>query len=404
MVPGKLLVAACVSVVLAGGVLIAQGQPSPKPPAPITIDVPGVHDGVVSLQTAGAWPLTIRLMANNAIGIGVYRFPDVFPTGSQQGFIVFQDPDGCFSLASTPSGSGCPGVGKVDESYLEFTPTINLPNLPKSPIENVPTVPLGESPSLVAWAPPEGQPSETNPGANSTEHSIGPLVGSIDVNDNYGYGASPNLPGLVILSDTGVGLVWDPYFNLAHPKTARNLAGLVNSVAWTLNDCIGWKTISDGCDVGRTSVTAHINVPGVSGGAPYRGLFTPVVRVDFNYPNSASQWEDISYQIDGQAWKTGGTLSALHADLASRVTTLRVFVVNGRGPSELSDLNGDDRVTAKDAVLAGYHLLSGEKIIRFWTYHQEEAFLLGVAYDKNGNGMRYPPAPAGGGGMTGIPR
>jgi hypothetical protein len=406
MSPGRILVAVCVSVALAGAVLLAQGKPAPKPPDPITIDVLGVKRDVTSLQTAGAWPLTIRLVANNALGIGVHRFPDTFPPGPQQGFVVFQDPDNCLWLAATPSGSGCPGVGKVDETYLEFTPTINLPDLAQATVENVPPVQLGEGPALTAWKEPAGLPSPENPGSNTDTYAVGPSVGSYGVNDNYGYGASPNLPGLVILSDTGVGLVWDSYFNLAHPKTARNLGGLVNSVAWTLNDCVGWKVPSDGCDVGRTGVTAHINVPGVTPRAPYKGLFTPVVRVDFNYPDSSFHFADVAYQIDGREWKTGKSLSDLSSELASWVTTVRVFVVSGRGPDELTDLDGDGLVTAKDAKLAGYKLLSDEEVIRFRTYHQEEAYLLGVPFDSSWglSGMSYPPAPAGGGGMTGIPR
>jgi len=396
----RFVIAVCVSACLAGGLVLTQG---PDYSNAVTIEIPGTKDGVVSLQTAGGWPLTIRMVANDPEGIGVYQYPDVYPASPQQGFIVFGDPDGCFSLASAPP-LGCSSTLPPDETYLEFTPALNMPDLVKSRVDNVPAARLGEAPTLKGWTGTNGRNNKVfqiGPGVGASSRLPCDDSGSNEGCDNYGYGASPNVPGLVILSDTGVGLGWNPNsFRLT--GVSRNLAGLMNSVTWTLNDCIG--TDSDGCEYGRTSVTAHMNVPGVVPAAPYHALFTPVVRVDFNQPEEQFQFKDISYQIDGSDWMDHQDLTALSGLLDSWVTTLRVFVVSGRGPSTLADVNRDGKVDIQDARQAGYTLLSGETKVQFKTYHQEEAYLSGIPFDRNGDGMMYPPAPVGGGGVNPIPR
>ena len=83
---------------------------------------------------------------------------------------------------------------------------------------------------------------------------------------------------------------------------------------------------------------------------------------------------------------------------------MRVFVVSGRAPDALVDMDNDGVVTATDATLAGYRLLSEQVIVRFRTWHQELEVSIGVPYDRNGDGMIPPPAPAGSGDMRDIPR
>ena len=403
---GKVLVAACVSVALAGAVLVAQGKPSPQL-APISIDIPGVQDGLISLQTAGAWPLTIRVLASNPLGIGTYSVPYQYPLDSQQAFIVLKDPDDCFSLAlahdpDNPASTPCPGG--PDETYIEFTPTMNGADLRKYPVQKVGAFRLGAAPTLLGWTEALG---------NNDTPTVGPFVGLNEndaalcadpdrdpngVCDNYGYGASPNMPGLVILSDRGVGLMWDSGFNLFQPKAARNLAGLVNSVSWTLNDCLGSKNLPDGCANGRTSVTAHLNVP--------RNLFTPVVRLDLGKVDENNMLVGRAYQIDGGDIVPDNN-KALLGVLNELVTTVRVFVVSGRGPDVLEDLDGNGVVDSKDARLAGYKVLSGDKVFFLRTYHQSYTpgnSDLAVLYDFDGNGMQGDVAPGGSGGVTGIPR
>jgi hypothetical protein len=404
----RIAVAASIAVVLAMGILFAQGKSTTWP---VTIDIPGFTGNVVSLQTAGAWPLTVRMAANDPLGIATYRVPNPYPINEQQAFIVYSNPDECLSLSldhdaelTNPTEGVC--TGGSDEIYLEFTPTINLPNLLKRPIDNVRARRLGGRVTALGWE---------SDGGNSMVVTVGPYdVGDVPNDesecaktpldpigvgcDNYGYGASPNIPGLVILSDTGVGLVRDTEgFSLTTPRVARNLAGFVNSASWTANDCDGGVKSTD-CDAGRMSVTAHMNVPAA--------LFSPITRLDWNYPNTTtSQYDNVAYQIEGGELVEGSNFAALRSSLNAKVITVRVFVVSGRGPDQLEDMNRDGVVTSKDAALAGYKLLSGgDKIIRFRTLHQEHDSALGIRYDFNGNGLGPIVAPTGGGTITERPR
>ncbi len=397
----KIAVALCVSVTLAGGILLAQGAPASDPPMPVTIETPGTSPGVTSLQAAGAWPLTIQMVANQPMGVGTYKVPEPFPIGTQQAFFVFSDPDDCFSLsmAHDPDMTNPPCPAGTDEIYLEFVPSINLPNLVQQRVDKAMLSRLGEMATLRGYS--------GVPGRNTATVYVGPQVGSgpydkpcDDENgyvgcDNYGYGASPSISSLVVLSDRGVGLVWNPVnFNLK-PR-ARNLAGFVNSVAWTLNDCGG----TDGCATGTSAVTAHMNVP--------VGLFTPVVRIDFGGPlvdsdGNVVKQRDRWYQIDGGTW-TLDNAKLLRDVLNGMVTTVRIFVVSGRAPDEVHNMDRDPVIDARDVALMGYTVISQERVIRFRTYHQEEEAGIGIMYDYIPDGMVPPPLPAGPGGINQIPR
>jgi hypothetical protein len=330
------------------------------------------------------------MKANDPLGIATYSIPQNFPVGTQRAFIVFADPDGCFSLSDWAGGCGV-----EDETFLEFTPTINLPGLEQRPVDSVLPARLGGAPQLRRMVnSPDWSLESVGP------RDLGTATGSpcgeegAEGCDNYGYGASPNLPGLVILSNRGVGLVWDnpETFSLAWPRRARNLAGMVNSVAWTLNDCEGL----DRCETGRSGVTAHMNVP--------PNLFGPIARLDLG-----KQLDGVTtgraIQIDGGRWVPDNNFQLVNT-LRQIVTTVRVFVVNGRAPDELVDMDGNGVVTAEDAVRAGYKLLSGVAVLRLRTYYQSYTKGTDIAtpYDHNGDGMDGDVIPGGAGGVIGIPR
>jgi hypothetical protein len=402
----RIAAAVCIAVALAGGILLGQGKPDMKPlRLPVTIETPGMQPDVVSLQTEGAWSLTIRAgtLARKILGIGAYEYPYQFPLDSQQAFIVFENPDKCFSLAQ----GGDTACGATDEVYLEFTPTINTVNLRQNKVDAVDPKRLGPRPTLLGWTPPlSGDLRPENPGSNTTDYEVGPDVGAnLDDSaaciyptdpkgtcDNYGYGASPNMPGLVIVSDRGVGIVWaDPdSLYLGGPRVARNLAGLINSVTWTLNACDG----PSGCGTGSTVVTAQMNVPA--------RLFRPLVRLDRGYGDIGGRW----YQVDGGDWVPDPSRQLVNV-LNQLVTTVRVFVVSGRAPDVLEDLNSDGVVDWNDAVAAGLTVLSNEQLLRFKMYYQSlegSNADLAIQYDYDGNGMQGIDLPAGGGGVTPIPR
>jgi hypothetical protein len=370
----------------------------------VSIEVVGTKPSVVSLQTGGSWPLTIRLLANWPLGIGTVTIPEPFPERPQRGFIVFADPDNCFSFSLEqlqPSSTTelCPGGH--DETYLEFAPDLNVAGLEKSgnyddpEFPPVPPLVLGINPLMLPLGDRLSVPSyDSSTGLNSARAYPGPNTGGA-AKDNYGFGASPSLPGLVILSDTGVGNVWvDDVVGgalqgvrLVSPRTARNLAGFANAIGFTLNDR---KSPTQG----RTSATATLHVG--------NDLFKPVALVDWD--TFADGSDRSAWRIDGGPLTLGTATWGLREALDAHVTTIRVFVVSGTAPDELVDQNGDGIVNIRDAQAMGLTTLSREVLVRVQSLHQEVEPALGVPFDFFGDGLQLPPAPAGGGAIRDVPR
>jgi len=373
----------------------------------------------VPIETIGGWPLDLRLTADNGqlLGVGTVVTPFPFPAYDQRGFLVFKDPNNCLSFTLN---SPCP---TPDETYLEFTATDEKPGVPT----------LSGNPERLAHLTEEGGggrpqlfgfdfPSKSN----TAPFQIGPDVGGgrehrcaphpvyfgggaicqVDSDcpegqtcqlftDGYGFGADDALPGLVVLADRGVGVVLDqtPGSPPAprSPRQARNLAGLLNSVSWELDDAIR-----------HTSVNAHMTVP--------NGLVGPTIFADIcvGVPNPNAVCEGSALpivQLDGGPQQSRCIGCQEFRDyLSSLITTVRVFVVNQTAPDLLTDLNGDGVVDAKDAALAGYTLLSNAVTVQFKVFHQEGEFP-DVFFDFDGNGSGgVPVAPAAGGTITKPPR
>jgi hypothetical protein len=428
-------------MLLAAGLLVwttSPAMPRPSEPEPlINLAIVGAKDGVVTRQVPTGWPLTLKLTSNGELGIGRPFVTPYFPQFGDLGFIVFANPDGCpsFDAINAP----CPGG--VDETMLEFWPDMDRAGV-SNPHGNVDRLIAltesggGGSPKVLVFDP--------NTGLNDLLVRYGPYVGSDDTlalrcvggrlaiypgvpclsdadctsggtcrqvplgADGFGYGSDDDVPGLALFSDTGVGLVLDQNFNAGQPRQSRNLAGLVHSVAYELNDATS-----------KTSVQVHLNVPGSrtvtlpNSGDPFipalspLGLFTPVILADFciGDPQGCNIDDSGLVRIDGGSL-TAMTASEVAGYLNSRVVTLRAFVVNGTAPSVLTDLNGDGFVGAKDAQLAGYSLLSGEKAFRIVGFYDGELFDLFLPYDFDGNGkaLGAVAAPKGPGGITTVPR
>jgi hypothetical protein len=253
--------------------------------------------------------------------------------------------------------------------------------------------------SLQAYGPPTSAPNSTDTlvqrcvsrfgvtdlACTSDADCVGPFAVTcqtvpLEV-DGKGWGADDDAPGVVLLSNTGPGVVLDQNFNFpAGPRQLRNLAGFLTSVAWEMND-----------SVKHSDVVLHMNVP--------NGLFKPVVQLDTCVGIVSN-----GVCPGGQLFRVdGGPLATSITNLGDKVTTLRIFVVNGTAPSVLSDLDGNGVVDSKDAVLAGYSLISREATLRFRTFNQDE--ILGFIVDLDGNhAAPAPPLPAGGGQVSPIPR
>ena len=369
-------------------------------------------------ETSGGWPLTIRLTSNNEIGIGT-RFLPAFPEDGVTGYLIFTDPDGCPSFSpaviATPN-SPCFNA-PVDETFFEFTNDTDLVGVPDTAGNTLRQAALADSfgggqPSMLVFNEVTGMNSSLQAygprtsAPNSTDTPVGRCVSRFGVTDlacvsdancvgpfavtcetvplevdGVGWGADDDAPGVVLLSNTGPGVVLDQNFNFpAGPRQLRNLAGFLTSVAWEMNDSLK-----------HSDVVLHMNVP--------NGLFKPVVQLDTcvgivsNGVCPAGQL----FRVDG------GPITNSIANLGDKVTTLRVFVVNGTAPSVLADGDGNGVVDSKDAVLAGYSLISKETTLRFRTFSQDE--ILGFIVDLDGNhAAPVPPLPAGGGQVTPIPR
>ena len=249
-----------------------------------------------TLQYDSGWPLTIKLVMNDELGItlsdGIGPF---FPSRTQTGFIVFSDPDGCLAMDSVSWLTACfdPATSALpvsDELYVEFTPGIDEVGVPDDTGNSDLQAKLVDSYSAGA-------------GPFSINATIGPETGGdvvgdlvVDVVDGYGRGADDDLPGLVVVAHHGQGIVWNETglspswpgsYSPKQPLELINLAGYMNSVGYGLNDAKQ-----------RTFIMAQMIVP--------RGLFGPVVFFDTCYTSGAGKEDDESnceafWSIDGAA-------------------------------------------------------------------------------------------------------
>jgi hypothetical protein len=232
---------------------------------------------------------------------------------------------------------------------------------------------------------------------DAVEVPVGPDTGTA-VADGVGYGADDDLPGLVLLSPHGPGLVLNPDFSRPAVRTQRNLAGFLNSVGYELRDATG-----------STSFDATMVVP--------TGLIAPVVKIDGCVGTFDQGLCDgpSRYQVDGGPMRTTTAptgAQALYPEVLAAVPyyEVRAFLVSGIAPSVLSDLNHDGRVTAGDASLAGYNVISNEETVRVRQYSTDICTgvpLVDVVYadfDGNGYATSIFVCPAGPGQITPIPR
>jgi hypothetical protein len=133
---------------------------------------------------------------------------------------------------------------------------------------------------------------------------------------------SDGVASLVLLADSGEG------------ENGVNLASHFNNVGYELNDVDK-----------KTNVVASMVVP--------NGMVTPPITTDL----------------------CGGDSQALLTEFnANNIATMRAFVVSRTAPAQLSDLNADGVIGARDAELSGFSLLSREVVFRVRTLHQIAEF------------------------------
>lgn len=377
-------------------------QTKPAPLVKLDIESPKYKPTLpYGIEFASGWPLVIHAVGSpDALGIAANATPVQFPGIDQTGYLILQDPDACLELP-LPFFRGDPpcSTEPSDESYVEFTPGVDLAGVHDEGGNPTRSTALGN-------AAASGEPRYDGVGdpdndfvLDDVEVPVGPDTGG-GASDGVGYGADDDLPGLVLLSPHGPGLVLNSDFSRPAVKTQRNLAGFLNSVAYELRSAGG-----------STTFDATMVVP--------TGLIAPVMKIDAcygNFDSVAGRCDGPThYQIDGGPMLTADAPTgpqSLYPEVLAAVPyyEVRAFLVSGVAPSVLSDLNHDGQVTAIDARRAGYNVLSNEEVVRVRQYSTDICSgvpLVDVLYaDFDHNGYATAPfvCPAGPGQITPIPR
>jgi len=385
--------------------LAAAAKPTSKPPPPLVkldIESPKYNPNLpLGVLYASGWPLVIRAEGPaTALGIAADATPQSFPGVGQKGYLVITDPDNCLELPP-PFFRGDPpcSTAPSDETYVEFGPDVDQAGVPDEADHANPgrfaalaDPTLSGGPHFVA----DGD-SDNNGVLDPVDVVMGPDTGGT-THDGYGYGADDNFPGLVLLSPTGPGRVLNPDFTRPAVLSQRNLAGFLNAVGYELND-----------PNRQTTFTLSMIVP--------LGLIEPILRIDDCVGNFVDLRCDGAprYQVDGGPIQTGSpgtTAQFFYPQLVNNTPAfeVRAFLVSGVAPSTLDDLNHDGRVTAADATLAGYNVISNEEVVRFRQFSSDICAgvpLTNVFYsdfDGNGHDVGTFVCPAGPGQITKPPQ
>lgn len=337
----------------------------------LQIALPSSASGQVTTQLTGGWPLVIRATA-----------PGGAPTYSHDSYsghlaVVAADPSGCFDvLFFSDPNSTCLSQGP-EEVYTSPWLGLDAPGH-----ENVSR---GDSALIRALVDSEGGGGPVFFGlvaGSETRVTAGPDTGG-EVRDGYGYGANDDWPQLVLLSNRGVGVVLDEHFNRGPTEERRNLAALLEWVAYDLADAKGRSVVSSGTIV------------------PY-AMFSPLILVDeaIGQPDATGDAyvPGFKFRADGGPEQSGsyGCLRQQYFDLLyGAEVELRAFLVSGSAPSVLADMDGDSDVDAVDAELSGLKVISSERTARFrlwdgaWgigdSYHNDLANRIYADFDGNGD-------------------
>ncbi len=286
-----------IAIALAVVAVPADAKKPPKPPKHelnLDVVVPKGHD--TALQFSSGWALTLHMRTDESrlLGIGKADYPPTLPGLGVNGWLVFDDPDGCPSFITGLEGAiyksvycdhvpssdyplcdppdwttmlpyACPdqapsgydwwadvaamGPWPADETWVEFRPGVSQPaSVPQAEQEPRPEVWVyGQD---CNWA--DSPPDPLVCWGVWKLWGVGPYLGSED--DLIRYGRWDLLPGLVVLADHGPGLLTVPidpalppydlsspgtptvshFFDPPSPVEARNLAGFFNAIGYTL--------------------------------------------------------------------------------------------------------------------------------------------------------------------------
>lgn len=313
------------------------------------------------IQYSSGWELSLSMTPiQQDFGIanpGV----QAYPLQGQPGVLLFQDLDGCPSMID----ASCPVI-PGDELFARFTSDFDLPfvvdregdetlrNALSSTVARPVFVYNGiEREAGVRLAPPPPPPGSVPPTL-----FLGP--------DGVGYGANDDLPGLVLLSNVGVGRVLDlelgsdtnvTGFEQRSPLQARNLAGLMTRVAFDVR-----------VNARRTVLSTSMLVP--------PEMFTPFTLVDFCVTDEGPfciGLENGVVRIDGGPIVPFEIVEAGSFDITTASppfavdVQVRAVMVQGDAPTFVDDCDANNVINARDLVCMGYQLLSNEAVVDFRT-------------------------------------
>ncbi|MEM9303250.1 MAG: hypothetical protein AAGE01_14140 [Pseudomonadota bacterium] len=303
-----------------------------------------------SIQYRSGWLLELRLRANEntLLGVTVPSFGEpgsLYPEAGEPSWLLYRDDDDCPYFEGFSSFFFCEEDNL--ERFVGFTSDIDMPGAVDQHGRADLRAALANTTSRPQW----GGPNLPN--------------GS---QDGIGYGANDDLPGLVLLSDTGVGIVYEDLVSDCPPDSAcesglsdpllvswerkfpeerHNLAGLMNSVSFELRT-----------QKAKTEIKTSLHVP--------RFLFSPLQILDPCYGPVEGDCVLSLFGGEGTANRIdAGPINVPAVSIDGTRVTLRAVVVNGTAPATVSDCDGNGTVDAEDLKCLGYTLMSKERVVEF---------------------------------------
>lgn len=323
----------------------------PRPPLRIGFDAPRMG----AIQYDSGWRLSILMTPRDPLGFSIVSSgSDPFPVLGSKAALLFQDLDGCPTLIN-PQCPVIPG----DEIAFGFTPDDDAPFILDVAGDAALRTQLTSAASRPRFTY-DGQAFILGPGIQPPPVTLpgGPPLG---VEDGIGYGPNDDMPGLVLLSDTGVGQVFTSTlgapgavtgFNPLPVRRARNLAGLMTDVSFDVRRATDRTVVSTSLLVPPNLFTPHVVADVCVTTEPFCviGPATGEQRVD-----GGPRLPFVRESTDTFDFATSGRPNLVDIEL-------RAIVVQGTAPTFVDDCNGDGRVTGRDLVCAGYTVLSNEAV------------------------------------------
>lgn len=437
------------------GCLASLSLAGESPPIKLELKAPS-GKGDIPLLSESGWPIILKMVINDEDNLGFFTTPN-FPQLNRHGILVISDEDECLSIVgptpSLPCDSQPPEYEwPANETYMEFYTGTDLSgvadNRPNdiSPAQRVYHI-NGDSElrerlvdskgsggaqfqnwysadTCIPGTPQVPAPEGGAPGCIT----IGPYTGEEAI-DGYGLGTDDDLPGLVLISNMGIGKAFDePAFNLPAKQGVRNLAGLITSISYELSTVREKATKPKGSKgkpdeatlIYQSTFWAHINFP--------KNVIRPIVQLDTcvgdveligGVPNPNNCSGDELWRIDGGPIepvinKLGinpGRLDYATAPLMNMLSyEITAFMVSGTAPTRLYDEDRDGDVDSVDAAMAGYTVISNQDHVEFLLLSEEVCHGgggNGFYEDLDGNGWAAPVSivcPGGPGDLSRPPR